>query len=97
MTKEIENMGVQLYPYEGLLWMLSHDTKAKFASTMISEENIFENPKRRKEIKLMETLFKAGGAALNDAGLSASTIHYKRKQKVQTHAIEIRDYFASFK
>ena len=74
-------MGVQLYPYEGLLWMLSHDTKARFASTMISEENIFENPKCRKEIKLMETLFKAGSAALNDDGLSASTIHYKKNTK----------------
>ena len=74
-------MGVQLYPYEGLLWMLSRDTKARFASTMISEENIFENPKCRKEIKLMETLFKAGSAALNDAGLSASTIHYRKNTK----------------
>ena len=64
---------------------------------MISEENIIEKSKCRNEIKLVATLFKAGGAALNDASLSISTIHYKRKHKVQTDVKEIRDSFASFK
>lgn len=51
----------------------------------------------RNELKIVSTLFKAGGADLNDASISFPTIHRHRKAKVQSDAKEIRETFSSFK
>lgn len=51
----------------------------------------------RNELKLVSTLFKAGGADLNDACLSVSSIRRQRKQKIKLDASAIRETFSSFK
>ena len=51
----------------------------------------------RNELKIVATLFKAGGADMNEARLSVSTIRRQRKAAVQSHAKELRSTFATFK
>ena len=40
----------------------------------------------RTVLKLISTLFKAGGSCINDASLSVTTIHRQRKRRIQTDA-----------
>ena len=51
----------------------------------------------RNEVRIVSTLFKAGGADMNEASLSVSTIRRQRKAAVQSHAKELRSTFAAFK
>ena len=51
----------------------------------------------RNKLKIVSTLFKAGGADMNEASLSVSTIRRQREAAVQSHAKELRSTFATFK
>ena len=65
--------------------------------TVLAATSTTTKTSNRNELKLVSTLFKAGGADINKASLSISTIHRQRKQKVMVDAKEIRGAFSLFK
>ena len=54
--------------------------------TVLAATSTTTKTSNRNELKLVSTLFKAGGADLNKATLSVSTIYRQRKQKIKIDA-----------
>ena len=70
---------------------------AKSIPTLLAATSTTTKTSSRNELKLVSTLFKAGGADLNDASLSVTTIKRQRRRKIEVEAGTIRDSFSSFK
>ena len=70
---------------------------SKCIPTILADTCTTMKTSSRNELKIVSTLLKAGGADMNEASLSVSTIRRQRKAAVQSHAKELRSTFATFK
>ena len=63
---------------------------ARGISTLLAATTTATKTSVRLELKLTSTILKAGGADINQASLSVSTVYRQRKKKVKQTASDIR-------